>query len=165
MHQMLKKMMLLVAVVCGVTAHAGVGSVVAWPFRKIDDLQRLLLTTKTNLGRASLLALGCVFLRQYGSRIAGIQNVDGKPMTLSLEHIRNSCLEEKANIFARALIPSEQYFLDAFSDEAMPTTLLWAGIALTAWNNTRYERDAKKAAEEPKKALGVEESGVESTAQ
>ena len=54
MSQMLKNVILLVAVDCGVSAQAGVCAVVAWPFKTVAAIQRGIFTTKTTQGKACL---------------------------------------------------------------------------------------------------------------
>lgn len=145
--------MLLAAVACGFSTQAGIGSVVAWPFKKVDQLQRSVFSTKTTGSKARLAFFALVLLGRATEGDGSIQNAPVGSVLSLLSF--SGCSVENRHLAGDAARREKELCVAGI--------VAWAGIFLTAWNNSRDSNDVKKTAEESKEALGVEETDAGST--
>jgi hypothetical protein len=85
---MLKKIFLLIAVVFGISAQAGIKSAAVWPLEKIDRFQRSIFNIKTAKGKVLLALVGVYHVMTHGNprQLFGADNKPVDKFGLCLVH-------------------------------------------------------------------------------
>lgn len=166
---MIKKLMLVFAIVLSFPGQAlaaprfvaKMGSAVVWSFKKMDRLQWWVFNTKTASSTARLVFLAALSLRYSGeNNKSALESVVANPLGfLGTVLVGPSGIKRVVNVAATSVAWTDDDSLECQYYKKL-SVAAWAVIFLTAWNNDRAEREAKKPAVEAKKSPVAEKIAV-----